>query len=145
MANNTADIHLTGGSETDSAERVPLSRRQLILDARFRRCYRTLHLIAYRVLGGSERAEEAIENCWRIASLHPRWFECEGEFHSWLFRVLIDEALAFLRHNAQARTPVMYKPFPAQVFRDGDLSDSNGDIGAGGRVRFSPDLFVALD
>jgi hypothetical protein len=65
--------------------------------ARFSRCYRLLHFIACRVLGGPEQADDAIENCRRTASRNLRRFEYEGAFRSWLVRVLIDEALALLR------------------------------------------------
>jgi DNA-directed RNA polymerase specialized sigma24 family protein len=66
---------------------------------RFWRCHRLLHFIAYRVLGSSERADDAIENCRSRASRNPPRFEYEGAFRSWLVRVLIDEALAILREN----------------------------------------------
>jgi DNA-directed RNA polymerase specialized sigma24 family protein len=49
------------------------------------------------VLGGDERAEDAVKNCWRSASSNPPHFEHEGAFRSWLVRILIDEALALLR------------------------------------------------
>jgi len=39
-----------------------------------------LHFIACRVLGDSERPEEAIEKCWHAASRHPPLLEYEGEF-----------------------------------------------------------------
>jgi DNA-directed RNA polymerase specialized sigma24 family protein len=99
MANNKVDNHFNNDFGADFAERVRLNQQKLIVDARFWRCYRTLHFIACRVLGGSERAEEAIRSCWRIASRHPKCFEHEGEFHGWLLRVLIDEAL-LLRESA---------------------------------------------
>ena len=67
-----------------------------LFSVRFSRCYRLLHFIACRVLGGPERADDAIENCWGRASRNPPRFEYEGEFRSWLLRVLIDEALAIL-------------------------------------------------
>jgi DNA-directed RNA polymerase specialized sigma24 family protein len=66
---------------------------------RFWRCHRLLHFIAYRVLGSSERVDDAIENCWMRASRNPPRFEYEGAFRSWLVRILIDEALAILRQN----------------------------------------------
>ena len=69
--------------------------------ARFLRCYRLLHFIACRVLGGPERADVAVENCRLTASRNPPRFEYEGEFRSWLLRVLIDEALAILRENRE--------------------------------------------
>jgi DNA-directed RNA polymerase specialized sigma24 family protein len=66
---------------------------------RFWRSYGLLHFIACRVLGSPERADDAIENCWLRASRSPLRFEHKGAFRSWLFRVLIDEALAILREN----------------------------------------------
>src|SRR6516225_1199443 len=59
--------------------------------ARFWRCYHLLHFIACRVLGGPERAEKAVENCWHAASRNPPHFEYAGAFRTWLVRVLIEE------------------------------------------------------
>jgi DNA-directed RNA polymerase specialized sigma24 family protein len=70
-----------------------------VFHTRFWRCHRLLHFIACRVLGSSERVDDAIENCWLRASRNPQRFEYEGAFRSWLVRVLIDEALAILRQN----------------------------------------------
>lgn len=70
---------------------------------RFLRSYRLIRLIAIRVLGDEERAQVAIENCRRTASRNPPHFEHEGAFRAWLVRVLIDEALAILRKNQDAR------------------------------------------
>jgi DNA-directed RNA polymerase specialized sigma24 family protein len=53
-----------------------------------------LHFIATRILGGPERADEAVGNCWVAASRNPPQFEYDGAFCCWLVRVLIDEALA---------------------------------------------------
>lgn len=66
----------------------------VVFDARFSRYRGLLQFLATRVLGGSERADEAVENCWLSASRNPPWFEHDGAFCSWLVRVLIDEALA---------------------------------------------------
>lgn len=60
---------------------------------RFSRSRRLLHLIACRVLQGSERAEEAVRNCFFTARRAAPQFVDEGAFRSWLLRVLIDEAL----------------------------------------------------
>jgi hypothetical protein len=68
-------------------------------DAQFSRCRALLHFIACRVLGGPERAEDAVENCWRTASQDTPKFDYEGAFRSWLLRVLIDEAIAIVRKN----------------------------------------------
>jgi DNA-directed RNA polymerase specialized sigma24 family protein len=128
MANSKVDIHFNNDSGTDLAERVRLNQQKLICDARFWRCYRMLHFIACRVLGGSERAEEAIGSCWRTASRHPQRFEHEGEFRSWLLRVLIDEALALLRESVPTPIPkVLCEPAPAQVWIN-DVRDGKSDI-----------------
>jgi RNA polymerase sigma-70 factor (ECF subfamily) len=66
---------------------------------RFWRSYGVMHFIACRVLGGPERADDAVEKCWLKASRNPPRFEYEGTFRGWLVRVLIDEALAILREN----------------------------------------------
>ena len=71
-----------------------------VFAARFSRCRNLLHVIACRVLGGPERADEAIANCWLTASRNPAIFGYEGAFRSWLLRVLIDEALIIRRRLA---------------------------------------------
>jgi len=45
------------------------------------------------ILNNSEMAERSVENCRRKALRNLPGFENEGEFRSWIFRVLIDEAL----------------------------------------------------
>ena len=72
---------------------------RVLFNARFSRCYGLLHFIACRVLGGPERADDAVDNCWLTASRNPPQFKYESEFRSWLLRVLIDEALDILRDN----------------------------------------------
>jgi len=115
MADRKVDTRFNNNSGTDFVERVRLNQQRLIFDARFWRCYRMLHLIACRVLGGSERAEEAIGNCWRIAARLPQRFEHDGEFRGWLLRVLIDEALVLLRENVPRPTlKVLCEPVPAK-------------------------------
>jgi hypothetical protein len=73
-----------------------------VSQTRFWNCHRLLHFIACRVLGGPERASDAVENCWQTACQNPPRFESEGAFRSWLARVLMDEALAILhqRHKS---------------------------------------------
>jgi len=68
-----------------------------VFHARFWRCYRLLDVIAARVLGGRDRASDAVENCWLTASRNVPGFEGEGAFRSWLVRIVIDEALVVLR------------------------------------------------
>lgn len=146
MANSEVDIHFNNDSGTDFAERVRLNQQKLIFDARFSRCYPTLHFITCRVLGGSERAEDAIGSCWRIASRHPQRFEYEGEFHSWLLRVLIHEALVLFCERVPMPTPkVLCEPVPAQVFRSNDVSNGEGDDCTDDQDRFSQDFSMALE
>ena len=141
MTNSKANIHFNNDSETAFAEPERLNQQELIFNARFWRCYRTLHFIACSVLGGPERAEEAIGNCWSIASRHSQRLEHEGEFRSWLLRVLIDEALVLLRESVPTPTPkVLCESFPAQVFRSNDASDGKGDIRTDNQDRFSQDF-----
>lgn len=63
-------------------------------DQRFSRCHNTLHFIASQILGCSELAGHAVQNCRVRASRNPRSFESEGAFCSWIFRLLITEALS---------------------------------------------------
>jgi DNA-directed RNA polymerase specialized sigma24 family protein len=86
-----------------------------IFRARFSHSYQLLDVIACRVLGSAERADDAIANCWLRASRNPPRFESEGAFRSWLVRVLIDEALAILRE--------------AQVIARGGLGLRNSSFG----------------
>ena len=81
--------------------------------AKFRRCHRLLHFIACRILGGLERADDAIANCCLTASRNPPRFEHESAFRSWLLRVLIDEALAIRRQaegSLERRAPIERTP-----------------------------------
>jgi len=86
--------------------------------ARFERCHRMLYFIACRVLGGSERAEEAVQNCRRTASGNLSRFEYEGVFRSWLLRVLIGEALAILGQEQKTDRPkVSSAPVSSEEYR----------------------------
>jgi DNA-directed RNA polymerase specialized sigma24 family protein len=79
----------------------------VVFDARFSRYRGLLHFLATRVLGGSERADEAVGNCWLSASRNPPWFEYDGAFCGWLVRVLIDEALAIRAHREETNTATL--------------------------------------
>jgi DNA-directed RNA polymerase specialized sigma24 family protein len=61
--------------------------------ARFALCRGVLRFVASRLLNGPDEIEEAVERCFHTASRYPMRFEYEGEFRSWLVRVLVDEAL----------------------------------------------------
>ena len=60
----------------------------------------TLHYIAKLILSSSELAAFAVERCrLRALEVSPS-FAREGPFRSWVFRVLIDEALLIMnRHH----------------------------------------------
>jgi len=72
-------------------------------DVWFARYRELLHSTACRVLGCSEGAALAVQNCWLAVSRKRPRFDREVVFRSWLVRVLINEALAILRagHEAQ--------------------------------------------
>jgi len=95
------------GDRTNMTSDILIAKRvkedATVFQVRFSRCRRLLYFIATRILGGSERAEDAIENCWLTASRNPPPFEHESAFRSWLLRVLIDEALAILNEHRSAK------------------------------------------
>jgi len=62
-------------------------------EARFLLCRGLLRFVASRLLNDPDEIEEAVERCFHTASRYPMSFEYEGEFRSWLVRVLVDEAL----------------------------------------------------
>lgn len=117
-----------------------------VFQARFSRCHRLLHLIACRVLGGPEQADDAIKNCWRTASRLPPRFEYEGAFRSWLLRVLIDEALAILRGNQQMPQPkVSPQPGPAEVLRKDGMSNAESNLPKDHKDQVSERLSAGLE
>jgi RNA polymerase sigma-70 factor, ECF subfamily len=80
------------------------SQRNLeALDVLFSRYRPVLSLIAYRVLGNHEEAEDAVQNCLRAATDRAPGFEHEGDFRGWLARILIDEAVTIL-HKQRSST-----------------------------------------
>jgi hypothetical protein len=70
-----------------------------VLPSRYRR---TLLLVAYRVLGDQNQAEDAVQRCLLSASWNVPHFEAEGAFRSCLVRALIDEALLILQEREWA-------------------------------------------
>ncbi|WP_084081072.1 sigma factor [Edaphobacter aggregans] len=76
------------------------------LDIMFSRYRRALSLVAYRVLGNHEEAEDAVQNCLRTAADNVPRLENEGAFRCWLVRVVIDQAVLLLRK--QSETPVTW-------------------------------------
>ncbi len=68
-------------------------------ETQFSQCRGLLQFMATRIVGDTERSEEAVENCFRMASRNPPSFEYEGELRSWLVRILVDEALQIRRRK----------------------------------------------
>ena len=60
-------------------------------EGRYSRCRTSLYFLAWGALGNVAEAEQAMENCYRKASREPRRFSSDGEFGSWMIRMLIDE------------------------------------------------------
>ena len=79
-------------------------------DEWFSRCHNTLHFTAHLILGRSAMAERAVRNCRFRASTSLWSFENEGQFHSWLLRLLISEALTIL---PQSRTKATEENVPS--------------------------------
>jgi DNA-directed RNA polymerase specialized sigma24 family protein len=81
------------------------------LDVLFSRYRGVLSLIACRILGNHEQAEDAVQNCLRVASDHAPRLDREGAFRSWLATVLIDEAVTILnKQRSSTRGPGDHEP-----------------------------------
>ena len=65
----------------------------IIFVERFWKWRDSLFLVAHRVLGDWKAATEVVEACFRRTCSEPPKFASEGEFGSWLLRILIDESL----------------------------------------------------
>jgi hypothetical protein len=74
--------------------RQEIAARELEFENRFLRCRGLLFYIAVRILKDQQTARLAVGNCWRTASRSPLKFPYEGDFRSWLLRILIDESVA---------------------------------------------------
>jgi len=61
------------------------------LEGRFSRCRNSLYFLAWGALGNVGEAEEAMQNCYRKACRQPKRFTSDGEFGSWMIRMLINE------------------------------------------------------
>jgi RNA polymerase sigma-70 factor (ECF subfamily) len=83
-------------SRSEDASLSHLQKNLEESDVLLLRYRRVLSLVAYRVLGNHEDAEDAVQNCLRTASDNVPRFEHEGALRSWLVRVLIDEAVMIL-------------------------------------------------
>jgi DNA-directed RNA polymerase specialized sigma24 family protein len=92
---------------SDAATRYTQSTSE-VFDEWFSRCLGPLYLIACRVLKGPEGAEVVVQKCWLTASRNPPTFDGEGDFRSWLLRVLIDEASAILLDRLRSQVRLEY-------------------------------------
>jgi len=80
---------------------VPSKRRAIVIaknqeqkaefEGRFSRCRNSLYFLAWGALGSVEEAEQAMEDCYRRARSQPKRFASDGEFGSWMIRLLINE------------------------------------------------------
>src|SRR5260370_37175156 len=57
----------------------------------FTRCRTSVYFLAGGALGSVGEAEQAMENCYRRARSQPKRFASDGEFGSWMIRLLINE------------------------------------------------------
>jgi DNA-directed RNA polymerase specialized sigma24 family protein len=96
-------------SGTEDETRTNSQENPEALDVLFSRYGRVLYRLAYRVLENHEEAEDAVQNCLLAASCTVQRFDSEGAFHSWLVRVLIDEALAIF-YKERIRTTMSPEP-----------------------------------
>jgi DNA-directed RNA polymerase specialized sigma24 family protein len=62
-------------------------------EGRFSRCRNSLYFVAWGALGNVEEAEQAMENCYRKAQRAARRFTSDGEFGSWMIRMLLNEVV----------------------------------------------------
>jgi DNA-directed RNA polymerase specialized sigma24 family protein len=80
---------------------VPSKRRAIVIaksqeqktefEGRFSRCRNSLYFLAWGALGSLGEAEQAMEDCYRRARSQPKRFASDGEFGSWMIRLLINE------------------------------------------------------
>ena len=90
-----------------------LDERSKAFEARFCRAEGMLYFLAEQILGPdclpddglNESVVAAVDNCWRVASADPPDFDSDGAFHSWLLRILIDEALLILQARKLGAAP----------------------------------------
>jgi len=71
-----------------------LLEHPVVFVERFWQWRETLLLVAKRIMKDTKRANQAVEQCFLTACQHPPRFDSNGEFGSWLLRILIGEALS---------------------------------------------------
>ena len=105
-------IDLAVASRNRKPDRNSREDIESAFDLQFSRCRKLLHFIALRILNCADEAEEAINKCRLTASCNPPNFSSEGDFKSWIARILIDEATLLLR-NRQTNSSTPSNPLPA--------------------------------
>lgn len=81
-------------------------------EGRFSRCRNSLYFLAWGTLGNVEEAEEALENCYRKARRDARRFNSDGDFSSWMIRVLINEVVLVANRRLSEATEMSEAAFP---------------------------------
>ena len=81
-------------------------------EGRFSRCRNSLYFLAWGTLGNVGEAEEAMENCYRKARRNPRRFNSDGEFGSWMIRMLIDEIVLVANQRAPGASEMSVAAYP---------------------------------
>jgi DNA-directed RNA polymerase specialized sigma24 family protein len=78
----------------EAGEKNVISKNQELreeFEGRFSRCRNSLYFLAWGALGNVGEAEEVMENCDHKARREARRFTSDGEFGSWMIRILINE------------------------------------------------------
>ena len=80
----------------EAGETIVISKNQELreeFEGRFSRCRNSLYFLAWGTLENVGEAEEALENCYRKARREARRFNSDGDFGSWMIRMLINEVV----------------------------------------------------
>jgi DNA-directed RNA polymerase specialized sigma24 family protein len=109
------DIMLGSRSRNEDETLKDIQGNLEAFDMLFSRYGRTLSLVAYRVLGNHEDAEDAVQNCLRTASDNVSRFGHEGIFRCWLVRVLMDEAVMLLNKTTSRNVSGAIWVFPKML------------------------------
>lgn len=81
-------------------------------EGRFSRCRNSLYFLAWGALGNVGEAEEALENCYRRARREARRFNSDGEFGSWMIRVLINEVVLVANRRVSETSEMSEAAYP---------------------------------
>ena len=81
-------------------------------EGRFSRCRNSLYFLAWGSLGSVGEAEEALENCYRKARRTARRFNSDGEFGSWMIRMLINEVVLIANRRMPEGSEMSEAAFP---------------------------------